>query len=277
MLSRPAYADRIMFAALALVASLVAAPASSCVATDGGFEWGFKESFRAYLSGSIANGEWTTEGGIGYETPVFTSDALAGSVALAPLAGELAVDGALRFTGHEGILDTTVSNLRLELADPQRLALIVDVRGTTQEFVEVDTADVLFATGDLAAAEWTAGEDGLLIAGIPLTLTAEGAEAFGTYPEGEALDPLDLRLTTTPACAEQAIAARANGGGMLVPLLIVGLVVVAAAASVLVHLRLRAAKRRAALAAGAAGSDGSAGSEDPVGSSDSVGSGDAAR
>jgi hypothetical protein len=232
-----------MLAALALAASLVAAPASTCVATDGGFDWGFKESFRAYLSGSIANGEWTTDGGIGYETPVFTSDELAGSVAFAPLAGELAVDGAMRFTGHEGILDTTVSNLRVAL-DGQRLQLIVDVRGTTQEFVEVDTADVLFATGDLAAAEWTAGEDGLLIAGIPLTLTAEGAEAFGTYPEGEALDPLDLRLTTTPACADEAIAARAAGGGMLVPLLIVGLVVLAVAASVLVHLRLRAAKRR---------------------------------
>lgn len=232
-----------MLAALALAASLVAAPASTCVATDGGFDWGFKESFRAYLSGSIANGEWTTDGGIGYETPVFTSDELAGSVALAPLGGELAVDGAMRFTGHEGILDTTVSNLRVAL-DGQRLQLIVDVRGTTQEFVEVDTADVLFATGDLAAAEWTAGEDGLLIAGIPLTLTAEGAEAFGTYPEGEALDPLDLRLTTTPACADEAIAARAAGGGMLVPLLIVGLVVLAVAASVLVHLRLRAAKRR---------------------------------
>jgi hypothetical protein len=249
-----------MLAALALVASLVAAPAASCVATEGGFDWGFKESFRAYLSGSIANGEWTTEGGIGYETPVFTSDALAGSVSLAPLAGELAVDGALRFTGHEGILDTTVSNLRVELDDAQRLALIVDVRGTTQEFVEVDTADVLFATGDLEAAQWTAGEDGLLIAGIPLVLTAEGAEAFGTYPEGEALDPLDLRLTTTPACAEQAIAARAAGGGMLVPLLIVGLVVLAVAASVIVHLRLRAAKRRAADAGGsAAGSDAGSG------------------
>lgn len=232
-----------MLSALALAAVVLASPAASCVATDGGFDWGFKESFRAYLSGSIANGEWTTDGGIGYETPVFTSDELAGSVALAPLDGELAVDGALRFTGHEGILDTTVSNLRVAL-DGQRLQLIVDVRGTTQEFVEVDTADVLFATGDLAAAEWTAGEGGLLIAGIPLTLTAEGAEAFGTYPEGEALDPLDLRLAATPACADEAIAARAAGGGMLVPLLIVGLVVLAVAASVLVHLRLRAAKRR---------------------------------
>lgn len=236
-----------MLTALALAAVLVASPASACVATEGGFDWGFKESFRAYLSGSIANGEWTTEGGIGYETPAFTSDALAGEVALTSLSGELAVDGAMRFLGHEGILDTTVSNLRVEL-DSERLELVVDLRGTTQEFVEVDTADVLFATGDLAAAEWAAGEGGLLIAGIPLTLTTEGAEAFGTYPEGEPLDPFDLRLITTPDCAEQAIAARDAGARMLTPVLIVGVVLLAVVVSVLVHLRLRAGKRRAATA-----------------------------
>lgn len=237
-----------MLTALALATALLASPAPACVATDGGFDWGFKESFRAYLSGSIANGEWATEGDIGYETPVFTSDALVGEVALLPEAGgfggELAVDGAMRFTGHGGILDTTISNLRFELGDAQRLELVVDLRGTTQEFVEVDTADVLFATGDLAAAQWSAEGDGLLIAGIPMTLTEQGAETFGTYPAGEALDPLDVRLTTTTACAEQAIAARQAGGSALVPLLVVGLVVLAVAGSVLVHLRLRAAKRR---------------------------------
>jgi hypothetical protein len=36
---------------------------------------------------------------------------------------------------------------------------------------------------------------------IPATLTAAGAAAFGTYPEGEALDPVDLRITVDPACA----------------------------------------------------------------------------
>ena len=236
-----------MLSALALVTALVAGPAPACVATEGGVDWGFKESFRAYLSGSIANGEWTTDGGIGYATPAFTSDELTGEVALDTLSGRLAVDGAIRFTGHEGILDTTVSNLRLEL-DGQRLELVLDVRGTTQEFIEVDTADVLFATGDLTAAEWTAGQGGLLLSGIPLTLTEQGAEAFGTYPAGEPLDPLDLRVVTSAECAQQAIAARDAGGGMLVPLLIVALVLVAAVGSVLVHLRLRAAKRRVATA-----------------------------
>ncbi len=250
-----------MIAALALVAAVAlplgapidrdpqgtgAAAPAPCVSTGGACTWGFKESFRAYISGSIANGEWTTEGGIGYETPFFASDVLTGQVALAPFSGELAVDGAMRFTGHEGILDTTISNLRLELVDAQRLELVVDLRGTTQEFVEVDTANVLFATGDLAAAQWSVEGDGLLLAGIPLVLTAQGAEAFGTYPEGEPLDPLDLRLATSPECAEQAIAAWQTGQGLLIPLLLVSTVLLAVAGSVFVHLRLRAAKRRAA-------------------------------
>lgn len=229
-----------MIAALALVGALLAAPTPACVATAGGFDWGFKESFRAYLSGSIANGEWSTEGGIGYETPVFITDALAGEVTLTPdaggVGGQLAVDGAMRFTGHEGILDTTISNLRLDLVDGHRLELVVDVRGTTQEFVEVDTADVLFATGDLTAGQWSAGADGLLIAGIPMTLTEQGAETFGTYPAGEGLDPLDLRLVTTPECADQAIQARPVADAGLLPVLVGGAVMAAFAVMAAVAL-----------------------------------------
>ena len=210
-----------MIAALALAAALVVAPTvatADCVVESGGFTWGFKESFRAYISGSIANGEWTTEGDLDYETPAFFSESLAGSVALDPIGGTLSVDGALRFTGHDGILDTTISNLRLVVESPERLVMVVDIRGTTQDFVPVDSVDVPFLTGDLAAAQWSADGEALLIEAIPLTLTAEGAEAFGTYPEGEAFDPIALSLGTSSVCATRAIDARTAGGQ--VPLVI---------------------------------------------------------
>lgn len=217
-----------MIAALALAAALVVAPTASaggCTAETGAFTWGFKESFRAYISGSIANGEWTTEGDLGYETPAFFSEALEGSVALDPIEGGLSVDGALRFTGHDGILDTTISNLRLVVESPERLVVVVDIRGTTQDFVPVDSVDVPFLTGDLTAALWSAAGDALLIEGIPLTLTADGAEAFGTYPEGEAFDALTLSLGTTAECAAQAVDARAAIGQ--VPLLVAAGVIAA--------------------------------------------------
>ncbi|MDX2024792.1 HtaA domain-containing protein [Microcella sp.] len=209
-------------AALALPVPVIgaAAPAEACTAEAGSFTWGFKESFRAYISGSIANGEWSTEGDIGYATPAFFSDAMAGSVELEPLAGELGVEGAVRFTGHEGILDTTLSNLRLVVESPDRLVVVVDVRGTTQDFVPVDSAGVRFLTGDLTAAQWSASSDGLLIENIALTLTADGAEAFGTYPEGEPFDPLTLALASTEACATAALDARASADQ--VPLVVSG-------------------------------------------------------
>lgn len=231
-----------MIAALALAAALASAPAAGCVAETGAFEWGFKESFRAYISGSIANGEWTTEGGIGYVTPAFFAERLEGPLALDPIAGTLAVDGALRFTGHEGILDTTISDVRLVVENPDTLSVVVDIRGTTQDFVPVDSVDVPFLTGDLAAAQWSADGATLLIEGIPLTLTAQGAEAFGTYPEGEAFDPLDLALATSEECAASAIEART--AGETVPLLVAAGVIaggVAIGAVLAVLLRRRRA------------------------------------
>lgn len=229
--------------AAALALALVPATAVDCSAESGAFTWGFKESFRAYISGSIANGEWSTDGGIDYATPDFFSDRLAGSVALDPLAGSLAVEGALRFTGHDGILDTTIANPRIVVESADRLVVVVDIRGTTQDFVPVDARDVPFLTGDLSRASWTASGDALLLDGIPLTLTPEGAEAFGTYPAGESFDPLTLELATTAACADAAIAARGSAAASLQTALIVAAVLLGVALSVAVHLVLRARRR----------------------------------
>lgn len=238
-----------MIAALALVAALAAAPVGpidGCVAEADGFTWGFKESFRAYISGSIANGEWSTEGAIDYATPAFFSDELTGSVPLDAISGELAADGALRFTGHEGILDTTISELRFVLESSERLVVVVDVRGMTQDFVPIDSVDVPFLTGDLALAEWSADDDGgLVIDAIPLELTVEGAEAFGTYPQGEAFDPLTLALSTTPDCAARALDARAADDDVSL-LVVAGVIAAGVGLGAVIALLLR--RRRGTMA-----------------------------
>ncbi len=223
-----------MITALALVAAVsaslvspqAAAPSvaaattpADCSVTEGAFTWGFKESFRAYISGSIANGEWSTDGGIDYETPSFGSDALAGELQLDALTGELAVDGSLRFTGHDGILDTTIADPVLRFEGPDQLVVVVDVTGTTQDFVEVSALDVAFVTGDLSAAAWRADGDLLVIDEVPLVLTEEGAEAFGTYPAGEPFDPITIELEAGAECASAAVAARA-GAALPVPLIV---------------------------------------------------------
>jgi hypothetical protein len=244
-----------MFAATLVVALVVAvSPAgvesvessatpdpASCTATDGAFAWGFKESFRAYISGSIANGEWSTEGGIGYATPDFSSDALSGEVSLDTMTGELSVDGAMRFVGHDGILDTTIADPQLRFEGFDRLTMVVDVTGTTQDFVEVSALDVPFVTADLATADWRIMGEQLVIAQIPLALTVEGAEAFGTYPEGEPFDALTLELDTGADCATAALEARAAAGVPvgLIAMSLLALVVVSVAGYVGVRARRR--------------------------------------
>ncbi len=245
-----------MIAALALTAVLAASlgvaapqPASESAATDvcaaqsGSATWGFKESFRAYISGSIANGEWTTSGDVGYSTPAFTLSALTGEVLFDDAVGELGATGSMRFTGHEGILDTTIADPRLVFEGWDRLVLIVDVSGTTQEFVPVEEADVHFAEGDLAAASWRAEGDRLVIDAIPLTLTTQGADAFGTYPAGEPLDDLALSLPVGAPCAIGILEARASASAPLGPLVIAAVVLAAVVVSVTVHLVLRARRR----------------------------------
>ena len=38
---------------------------STCQVANARLDWGVKESFRSYSSGSIANGEWVTDNGAG--------------------------------------------------------------------------------------------------------------------------------------------------------------------------------------------------------------------
>lgn len=177
--------------------SAAAATAAPCAVTDATLVWGFKEAFRAYIDGAIANGEWSTEGDVAYATPDFTWSGGTGEADGGGLDVQYA--GAVRFTGHGGILDTTVANPRI-VVDGERAVLLLDVTGTTQEGEAVAQPAVEFAELDLASAEHTRDGDLAGWAQVPATLTADGAAAFGTYPAGEALDPLTITATIVGGC-----------------------------------------------------------------------------
>lgn len=182
--------------------SASAAVLDECAVQDARLEWGFKESFRAYVSGSIANGEWQAADGATYATPSFTFGEGAGAVAPGSAGVELRFAGSIRFTGHGGILDTTVSAPLVVLDGSGSGLLVLDVVGTTQEGADVAAQGVEFAALDLAAAT-RAVEDGVLtVDGIRAALTEDGAAAFGTYPAGEVLDPITIAAPLDPACAE---------------------------------------------------------------------------
>ena len=182
-----------------------AAPAASetCTVDVATIEWGFKESFRSYVSGSIANGEWTVSDGASYETPSFAFAAGAGDYNPANSTGLISFPGAITFTGHGGILNTSVANPRLKFIDAATAVLVLDVTGTTQDGVSIDSTGVQFATLDLSKAS-TLTDSTLTITKAPTVLTGAGAEAFGTYEEGEEFDPLDASITIADDCAPAA-------------------------------------------------------------------------
>lgn len=222
--------------------------AGACALQDAELVWGFKESFRAYVSGSIANGEWQALDGATYETPNFL---FTGEGALEPASGEgeVVFTGAMRFVGHAGILDTTLANPRLVMLDSDTAQLVLDVTGTTQAGEAISAEGVVFADVDLSAATRTAELGELVIADAPVTLTATGAEAFGTYPAGEALDPITVTATLaddcgTAAVAETGAAASAASGtevpGWVWAVLVALLIVIVALAALLIVMRRRA-------------------------------------
>ncbi len=190
-------------------------------------DWGFKESFRAYLSGSIANGEWTTDGDISYTTPVFTIRGFAGHLSPEGDSGELDATGAVTFSGHSGLLDQTLAHPRIVIESTSRAALYFDVSGDTQEGVSVQREGVRFAevgirrfAVDPSIGLWS-------IEAAPVFLTAEGATAFGTYAAGEAMDPIDMRIQVAPACLERdnVVAQWLIGGGALFAVAAISLLV----------------------------------------------------
>lgn len=179
---------------------------SACAVEDATITWGFKESFRSYISGAIANGDWTVSGGAEYETPDFTFVGGSGQLDRADRVGAVEFPGAITFTGHGDILNTTVENPVIEFRG-DAASVHFDVHGTTQDGTEVDEQAVEFVSLELDRAEEIDRTDrALTVTAIPATLTDAGAQAFGTYQAGEPFDPVTIELTFGSECEAPAAA-----------------------------------------------------------------------
>ena len=192
--------------ALASVVGIVpsAVPEGACQVEDVSITWGFKESFRSYISSSIANGSWEVSGDVGYEIPEFTFTGGSGFLAPDRSLGEVGFTGGIVFSGHDGILETSLQNPELVVTGPRQATLVLDVTGDTMEEVSVNQRDVDFAsvTWDGSVDTVDADQGVCRVVDAEVTLTQEGSEAFGTYPAGEVLDPMSFTLSLTPGCLE---------------------------------------------------------------------------
>ncbi|KRA25080.1 hypothetical protein ASD65_12095 [Microbacterium sp. Root61] len=173
----------------------------ACTTQGAELAWGFKESFRTYIEGIAAGGWELTD--VAYEYPSYVWANGTGSLDVDDHTGLVTYGGAIRFTGHAGALDTTLSDFRLELAGDTGY-IVVDVAGTTQTGEPISAAGVRLAEFAVPDLEITDGA--LVLDALPATLTEAGAAAFGTYPAGEAMDPVSA-VIPVDGCEVTAAAA----------------------------------------------------------------------
>ena len=158
--------------------------ADACVARDvsgATLQWSVKESFRSYIDGPIANGSYSIGWGAG-----------SGAYSTETDRGLVSYGGSATFTGHDGLLDLTISSPRIQVHSATSASLIVDVQSAGYNgSPDVNASGVVFASLSLPAA----AESGSQVSwtGAAATLTAAGAEAFaGFYEAGTALDPVSF-------------------------------------------------------------------------------------
>lgn len=155
--------------------------------TGARLEWGLKESFRNYIRGPIAHGSWTLDGVTG-NGPFAWENLTSGT------EDHVSFAGGVHFTGHDGLLDLTISQPQVRFAGGTA-ELLLDVRSkgleNPEEYVELD--DAVFAT--LTPGTPTVHDGLVTYTAMPALLTEQGASGFaGFYPAGTELDPVTVTL-----------------------------------------------------------------------------------
>ncbi|WP_030019790.1 HtaA domain-containing protein [Streptomyces monomycini] len=184
-----------------LLPALPAAPAQAAARTVAGgrLDWGIKSSFQSYVTGPIAQGSWTVNGGaatVGDSRFRFHS----ATGGYDPDSGALTAgfSGGVHFTGHrkpDGSyeMDLTISRPQVTVADG-RGTLFADMTSKEKGTGRVTTAArVPLATLDLGGVDTRGGGTPIALTNVPAKLTAQGARAFaGYYTAGTRLDPVSL-------------------------------------------------------------------------------------
>jgi hypothetical protein len=167
-------------------------------------DWGVKESFRSYVTGSVANG--AINGGWGTGAGAFNTEADRGRVSFG---------GSVHYTGHGGALDMTLSNPRIQINNASSASLILNVQSKGfNGSPDTNASGIVFATLSLPQAQESANR--VTFSGASATLTSAGAQAFaGFYEAGTALDSVTFSLplgaeVPCDAATDNALASTGN-------------------------------------------------------------------
>ncbi|WP_371800666.1 MULTISPECIES: HtaA domain-containing protein [unclassified Streptomyces] len=153
---------------------------------DAAVDWGVRRTFREYVTGSIGKGKWTLAEGAQDGGALFRFPKGKGMYDPKKQTLDAGFAGSVHFTGADG-LDLELSAVKVRLA-AGRGTLLADVHSDGDRDRAVPL--VTFTAKDFAP------KDGLaVLTEAPATLTAEGAEAFGSlYRAGTAMDPVSLAV-----------------------------------------------------------------------------------
>ena len=213
--------------------------------------WGVRDSFRNYVRGGIANGSWELNG------TSYSSDAFNWSNGTGTFKGgkgSISFSGSVRFTGHHGILDTTIANPRLEI-NGNTGTLYATMNSNDSSGKATNYGEVALLKVDLSGLQSSA--DAVSVNGAATTLTAEGAKAFaGFYDAGKDMAPLSFSAaingakTTTKTVSETVYEGKgcdpatgkplaSTGASGVEGTLVAGFIAVAAGAGTVVYTRRR--------------------------------------
>lgn len=213
--------------------------------------WGVRDSFRNYVRGGIANGSWELNG------TSYSSDAFNWSNGTGTFKGgkgSISFSGSVRFTGHHGILDTTIANPRLEI-NGNSGTLYATINSNDLSGKATNYGEVALLKVDLSGLQ--SSSDAVSVNGAATTLTAEGAKAFaGFYDAGKDMAPLSFSAaingakTTTKTVSETVYEGEgcdpvtgkplaSTGASGVEGTLVAGFIAVAAGAGTVVYTRRR--------------------------------------
>ena len=213
--------------------------------------WGVRDSFRNYVRGGIANGSWELNG-TSYSSDAFNWSN--GTGTFKDGKGSISFSGSVRFTGHHGILDTTIANPRLEI-NGNSGTLYATINSNDLSGKATNYGEVALLKVDLSGLQ--SSSDAVSVNGAATTLTAEGAKAFaGFYDAGKDMAPLSFSAaingakTTTKTVSETVYEGEgcdpvtgkplaSTGASGVEGTLVAGFIAVAAGAGTVVYTRRR--------------------------------------
>ena len=186
-------------------------------------KWAIKDSFRSYISGSIANGSWSLSG-VGDAGGRFVFSNGTGSYNTDADKGIINFPGTIHFTGHDGALDITITNVAVRYTTATSGTVVASFKTLGLDGKRITANNIAFANISLKG-----GSEGA-VTDASTTLTAGGAKAFGGfYDAGQALAALTVTapLGAEVACDVSTVSALATtgpadaSGAFLVALLLV--------------------------------------------------------